>query len=83
LVDGSYTGEPFATGIYEILGATVKVASINKLYKFVILLRLRVVERSFGWFEKSRSLWKNYERKINTILQMFVLAFLVLLLKRS
>ena len=41
-----------------------------------------VVERSFAWLEKCRRLWKNCERKINTSLQMVVLAFLTLFLKR-
>jgi transposase len=26
-----------------------------------------VVERSFAWIEKCRRLWKNCERKLNTI----------------
>jgi transposase len=41
-----------------------------------------VVERSFAWLEKCRRLWKNCERKINTGLQMVVLAFIGLLGRR-
>ncbi|MDF0606401.1 transposase, partial [Neisseriaceae bacterium TC5R-5] len=41
-----------------------------------------VVERSFGWQEKCRRLWKNCERKLNSSLQLVHLAFLVLLLRR-
>ena len=41
-----------------------------------------VVERSFAWLEKCRRLWKNCERKLNTSLQMVVLAFATLILKR-
>ncbi|UIP92888.1 transposase [Wolbachia endosymbiont of Anopheles demeilloni] len=42
-----------------------------------------VVERSsFAWLQKCRRLWKNCERKLNTSLQMVVLAFAALLLKR-
>ena len=29
-----------------------------------------VVERSFGWLEKCRRLWKNCERQLNTSLQL-------------
>ena len=83
LVDGGYTGEPFATGVYETLGATVEVVKRNELHKFTVLPRRWIVERSFGWLEKARRLWKNCERKLNTSLQMTVLAFLILLLKRS
>ena len=38
--------------------------------------------RSFAWLEKCRRLWKNCEGKLNTSLQMVVLAFAVLILKR-
>jgi transposase len=76
LADGSYAGEPFATGVYETPGATVEVVKRNNLHKFVVLPRHRVVERSFGWLERCRRLWKNYERKINTSLPMIVPSFL-------
>lgn len=82
LVDGGYTGEKFATSIKNILDATVEVAKRSDLHKFTVIPQRWVVERSFGWLEKCRRLWKNCERKINTSLQMVVLAFLVLALKR-
>jgi transposase len=82
LVDGGYTGKPFANKVNEVLGATVEVVKRNELHKFVVLPKRWVVERSFGWLEKCRRLWKNCERKINTSLQMVVLAFTSLLLKR-
>ena len=78
-----YTGQPFSTGVFETLGATVEIAKRNELHKFAVLPKRWVVERSFGWLEKCRRLWKNCERKLNTSLQMVVLAFLVLSLKRS
>ena len=83
LVDGGYTGEPFAAATYETLGAAVEVAKRSELHRFAVIPKRWVVERSFGWLEKCRRLWKNCERKINTSLQMVVLAFLVLLVKRS
>ncbi len=82
LVDGGYTGEPFANKVNKILGATVEVAKRSELHKFVVLPKRWVVERSFGWLEKCRRLWKNCERLMNTSLQMVVLAFTALLLKR-
>jgi len=82
LVDGGYTGEPFSLKISEIIGATVEVAKRSELHKFVVIPKRWVVERSFSWLEKYRRLWKNCERKINTSLQMVVLAFVALLLKR-
>ena len=83
LVDGGYTGQPFADGVKERLDATVQVVKRNELHTFVVLPKRWVVERSFGWLEKCRRLWKNCERKLNTSLQFVHLAFLVLLLRRS
>ena len=82
LVDGGYSGDPFAIAIKETLGATVDVAKRSELHKFVVIPKRWVVERSFGWIDKSRRLWKNCERKLNTSLQIIVLRFVELLLKR-
>jgi transposase len=83
LVDGGYTGEPFAAAVMETLGATVAIAKRSELHTFTVIPKRWVVERSFAWLEKCRRLWKNCERKLNSSLQRVVLAFLVLLLKRS
>jgi transposase len=82
LVDGGYTGENFAIAVDEILGATVEVAKRNELHTFAVIPQRWVVERSFAWLEKCRRLWKNCERKLATSLNMVVLAFLVICLKR-
>tara|TARA_B110000014_G_C19925953_1_gene479005 strand:- start:12 stop:530 length:519 start_codon:yes stop_codon:yes gene_type:complete len=83
LVDGGYTGEAFATGVQEILGATVQVAKRSELHKFAVIPQRWVVERSFAWLEGCRRLWKNTERMLNSSLQFTHLAFLTLLLRRS
>lgn len=83
LVDGGYSGEPFANAVQEKLGATVQVAKRNELHTFAVLPQRWIVERSFAWLEQSRRLWKNTERQINTSLQFIHLAFLNVLLKRS
>lgn len=82
LVDGGYSGEPFAAKIKWVIGATVEVAKRSELHQFAVIPKRWVVERSFAWLEKCRRLWKNCERKISTSLQMVVLAFLSLLVKR-
>lgn len=82
LADGGYTGENFATAVDEILGATVEIAKRSELHTFAVIPKRWVVERSFAWLEKCRRLWKNCERKLPTSLNMVVLAFLVLCLKR-
>ena len=79
LVDGGYTGKPFAAAVQGILGASVEVVKRSELHTFVVLPKRWVVERSFAWLEKCRRLWKNCERKLNTSLQMVVLAFATLI----
>ena len=83
LVDGGYTGQPFADGVMERIKATVQVVKRNELHTFAVLPKRWIVERSFGWLEKCHRLWKNCECKLNTSLQMIHLAFLRLLLRRS
>ncbi len=83
LADGGYTGQPFAEAVEKTIGATVQVVKRNELHTFAVIPQRWVVERSFGWLEKCRRLWKNCERKLNTSLQLVHLAFLVLILRRS
>ena len=85
LCDGGYVGQCFEQGVRGILGqaVTVQIAKRNELHTFKVIPKRGVVERSFAWLEKSRRLWKNCERKLNTSLQWIHLAFLALLLKRS
>lgn len=82
LVDAGYRGEQFALDVKGVIDATVEVVKRNELHKFVVMPKRWIVERSFAWLEKCRRLWKNCERKIETSLQMVVLAFLAVLLKR-
>lgn len=82
LADGGYTGEKFANSVLEVLGSAVEIAKRNELHTFKVIPKRWVVERSFAWLEKCRRLWKNCERKLNTSLNMVVLAFVALLLKR-
>ena len=82
LVDGGYSGEKFACAVKEIHGATVEVIKRHELHQFKVLPKRWIVERSFAWLEKCRRLWKNCERKLHTSLEMTVLAFVALLLRR-
>jgi transposase len=82
LVDGGYTGENFANAVQALIGADVEVAKRSELHTFAVIPKRWLVERSFGWLEKYRCLWKNCERKISNSLQMTILTFIRLLLKR-
>jgi len=41
-----------------------------------------IVERTFGWLDKCRRLWKNCERKFYNTFYMFTIAFIRILLNR-
>ena len=82
MADGGYTGKPFAGEVQNLLEASVEVVKRNELHTFVVLPKRWVVERFSAWLERCRRLWKNCERKLDTSLQMVVLAFAVLILKR-
>lgn len=82
-VDGGYSGDNFASKVHNLCPkADVEVVKRNELHKFVVLPKRWVVERSFAWLENYRRLWKNCERLLHSSLQMTVLAFLSLFLKR-
>lgn len=82
LADGGYTGKPFAEKVKNLLKAETEVVKRNELHTFSVIPKRWVVERSFSWLEKCRRLWNNCERKITTSLQMVVLCFVRVLLKR-
>ena len=82
LVDGGYVGDNFASAVRALIGAEVEVVKRNELHKFAVLPKRWVVERSFGWLEDYRLLWKNCERKIRNTLQAVKLAFISLLVRR-
>lgn len=82
LVDGGYTGETFAGTIKSLSGAEVEVAKRSELHTFAVIPKRWVVERTFGWLDKCRRLWKNCERKLQNTFQMVTIAFIRLLLKR-
>jgi len=82
LFDGGYTGEAFAKKIKELTGAGAEIAKRSELHKFAVIPKRWIVERSFGWLDKCRRLWKNCERKTENTLNMVKLAFVSVLLKR-
>lgn len=82
MVDGGYTGNDFADQVKLILNAKTTVAKRNELHTFTVLPQRWIVERSWSWLDKCRRLWKTCERALNSSLQMVVLAFLNIVLKR-
>ncbi len=82
LVDGGYTGQKFADEINKISSAEVEVVKRNELHTFSVLPKRWIVERSFGWLDKCRRLWKNCERLLQNSFQMVSLAFIRIILRR-
>ena len=82
LADGGYTGDDFAKSVEQLIGAKTTIAKRDELHKFVVIPKRWIVERSFGWLDKCRRLWKNCERYLNTSLNMVVTAFLAICLRR-
>lgn len=82
LVDGGYSGENFANAVKLLQNAEVEVVKRNELHNFAVLPKRWIVERSFGWLDKYRRLWKNCERMLSISLQMTVLAFVSIFIRR-
>lgn len=82
LVDGGYSGKPFADTIAKLTGAEVEVVKRDELHKFVVIPMRWAVERTFGWLDKARRLWKNCERSLHNSLQMTILALIAVLIRR-
>jgi transposase len=82
LADGTYTGEDLATTIHNLTGANIEVVKRSELHKFVVIPKRWIVERSFGWLDKCRLLWKSCQRYLENRLNVVKLAFLSVLLKR-
>uniref|UniRef100_UPI0011A517AA transposase n=1 Tax=Bacillus mycoides TaxID=1405 RepID=UPI0011A517AA len=80
--DGGYTGTSFAQSIKETIGCSVETIKRSELHKFVVLPKRWIVERTFAWLENYHRLWKNCERTLENSRQSFLLAGVVILLKR-
>ena len=82
LVDGGYSGDNFANAVKELCGAEVEVVKRDELHKFVVIPKRWVVERTFGWLDKARRLWKNCERLLYNSLQMTIFALISVIIRR-
>jgi transposase len=84
LVDAGYSGENFANSVKEILGNDVEVEVVKRSdqHKFVVLPKRWIAERTFGWLDNSRRLWKNCEKTLWGALNILTFALVSLLIKR-
>ena len=82
LVDGGYSGVKFTSAVKELCNAEVQGVKRKELHTFAVLPVRWIVERSFGWLDKARRLWKNCECTLHNSLQWVVIAFISVLIKR-
>lgn len=83
LFDGGYRGDKFKNEVETLFPKSkVEVVLRKEEGSFKLLPQRWIVERSFAWIEKSRRLWKNCERLIETSTAWIYLAFSSIILKR-
>ncbi len=82
MVDSGYIGQDFLDQVKLILDANTTLAKRSELHTFKVLPQRWIIERSWSWLDKCQRLWKNCERKLNSSLQIVVLAYLALVLRR-
>ncbi|MCL1913342.1 MAG: transposase [Eubacteriaceae bacterium] len=66
LADSAYSGECFANAIKGLIDAKVEIVKRNEAHMFIVLPKRWIVERSFGWADNCRRLWKVSERHLST-----------------
>jgi transposase len=82
-VDQGYTGERAANAAAKH-GIALEVVKLPEAKRgFVLLPRRWVVERSFAWATRFRRLVKDYERYVETLAGLHVVAFACLMMKQA
>ncbi len=82
-VDAGYTGEEPARDAEEY-GIRLEVVKQDAAKRgFVLLPRRWVVERGFAWTTRFRRLVRDYERLPETLADLHLVAFVVLMLQRA
>jgi putative transposase len=81
--DGGYTGVAFKEWVWKVTGWLFEVVKRPEGTKgFAVLPHRWVVERTFGWFGRSRRLSKDYEQLPETSESMLYAVMVRLMLKR-
>lgn len=80
--DGGYAGQ-LVDWVTQSLGLVLEIVKhLVKVVGFKLLPRRWVVERSFGWLNRSRRLSKDYEQSISSSEAMIMLAMIRIMLRR-
>jgi transposase len=83
-MDGGYAGEETARAAFEASRIHISVVKrTDRAVKgFIVLPKRWIVERTFGWLNRSRRLAKDFETLIESSLAWFMLALTALLVRR-
>ena len=83
-MDGGYAGDETARAAFEASRIHISVVKrSDRLVKgFIVLPKRWIVERTFGWLNRSRRLAKDFETLIESSLAWFMLALTALLVRR-
>ena len=83
-VDGGYQGDEAQRAAFEAsrIACTVIKRADSQIKGFVVLPRRWVVERTFGWINRSRRLAKDFEASIASAIAWFQIACAFLIMRR-
>jgi transposase len=83
-VDGGYQGDEAQRAAFEAsrIALTVVKRTDKQIKGFVVLPRRWVVERTFGWINRSRRLAKDFEASIASAIAWFQIACAFLMMRR-
>lgn len=83
-MDGGYAGDETARAAFEASRIHISVVKrTDRAVKgFIVLPKRWIVERTFGWLNRSRRLAKDFETLIESSLAWFMLALTALLVRR-
>jgi transposase len=82
LFDGGYDKPPFIHWCEQVFGVAVEISRRSTDDGFQVLPKRWIVERTFGWFNWSRRLSKDYEQRPDMSEGMIYLSMTRLMLKR-
>ena len=82
LFDGGYDKPPLIHWCEQVFGVCVEIARRITDKGFEVIPKRWIVERTFGWFNWSRRLSKDYEQDPETSEAMIYLAMIRLMLSR-
>ncbi len=80
--DGGYQGPKMAATVARTGAWKLEIVKRTELYRFAVLPKRWVVERTFAWIARNRRLARDFERYTRTVAAFIRLAMIRVMLKR-